>query len=337
MTGLDFLNLVIGLIFIYLIYSIAASTIWEIAISLTNLRANMLFKWLDENFGNLVLKENNEKISITNHPLIIGLSTKADKLPSYISSEVFVDALIDLIVAKNAKNKKPSKITIDTNSLKSALDNSGLSPGIQRIFMQYIAESSDNLQKVKEKISRWYDESQERLLGSFKKRLQVWIFLIALALVGTTNADTFRLASYLYDNPETRDAIANQVEIILNDSSFISKVHSVDTAIIDSLKGKNQDVIIRKIEKDLTSLEELNSDLLQTGLPLGWGNEFIKPPNLWDIVKKTGGLLLTVFAVSLGAPFWFDILNKIATLRSSGAKPRSTLEDKYQKKHKKKY
>jgi len=33
------------------------------------------------------------------------------------------------------------------------------------------------------------------------------------------------------------------------------------------------------------------------------------------------GLLLTVTALSLGAPFWFDTLNKIINVRAAGRAP----------------
>ena len=46
------------------------------------------------------------------------------------------------------------------------------------------------------------------------------------------------------------------------------------------------------------------------------------------VLEKTGstprkwlGFLITAFAISLGAPFWFDLLNKFINLRVSGAKP----------------
>ena len=33
--------------------------------------------------------------------------------------------------------------------------------------------------------------------------------------------------------------------------------------------------------------------------------------------QKVFGLLITIFAVTLGAPFWFDVLSKVANLRNS--------------------
>jgi hypothetical protein len=36
---------------------------------------------------------------------------------------------------------------------------------------------------------------------------------------------------------------------------------------------------------------------------------------------KAIGLAMTAFAVSFGAPFWFDLLGRIVNLRATGPKP----------------
>ena len=38
-------------------------------------------------------------------------------------------------------------------------------------------------------------------------------------------------------------------------------------------------------------------------------------------IVKIFGLLMTGFAISLGAPFWFDMLNKVISIRSAGRSP----------------
>ena len=45
------------------------------------------------------------------------------------------------------------------------------------------------------------------------------------------------------------------------------------------------------------------------------GNPYQNKNNRWI------GWLLTAFAISLGAPFWFDLLNKFISARSTGKKP----------------
>ncbi len=43
---------------------------------------------------------------------------------------------------------------------------------------------------------------------------------------------------------------------------------------------------------------------------------------LWLLAHRLAGWLLTAIAVSLGAPFWFEMLNKLIKIRSTGESPR---------------
>jgi hypothetical protein len=43
-----------------------------------------------------------------------------------------------------------------------------------------------------------------------------------------------------------------------------------------------------------------------------------RPVTLWGWLLKLSGLLLTMLACSLGAPFWFDTLFKFINLRGAG-------------------
>jgi hypothetical protein len=44
--------------------------------------------------------------------------------------------------------------------------------------------------------------------------------------------------------------------------------------------------------------------------------------------RRICGWIITAFAVTLGAPFWFDVLNKFINIRSSGIKPKLSVEEK---------
>src|SRR5258708_4033983 len=70
-------------------------------------------------------------------------------------------------------------------------------------------------------------------------------------------------------------------------------------------------------------LEDAVNTLSEFGLPLGWP---VYPATGLDWVVKIVGLGITVFAVSLGAPFWFDLLNKVSNLRATGPKPETRIE-----------
>jgi hypothetical protein len=89
------------------------------------------------------------------------------------------------------------------------------------------------------------------------------------------------------------------------------------------------------------------ADLRVLTLPIGWTDsakrEFLTRAETgrglaWFIVVALLGYMLTALAVSLGAPFWFDLLGKVIVLRSTvkphekspeeGSKDRQASEDK---------
>jgi hypothetical protein len=57
-----------------------------------------------------------------------------------------------------------------------------------------------------------------------------------------------------------------------------------------------------------------------TGIPLGWS-----APNpqdgAWGWPLKILGLLISVGAAVLGAPFWYRLLDRVGTLRNTGRPP----------------
>ena len=60
-------------------------------------------------------------------------------------------------------------------------------------------------------------------------------------------------------------------------------------------------------------------------MPLTWKAGELKNANgkfsALLLFSKITGLLATILAIMMGAPFWFDLLNKISNMRSTGAKP----------------
>jgi hypothetical protein len=44
-------------------------------------------------------------------------------------------------------------------------------------------------------------------------------------------------------------------------------------------------------------------------------------PNYSWLLAKFTGLLISILAVSMGAPFWFDLLNKLVNVRLAGRRP----------------
>jgi hypothetical protein len=153
------------------------------------------------------------------------------------------------------------------------------------------------------------------------------------------NIDSISIAKYLYADPESREKLAVVAYAAPNNNEYqtqVSLISRTDTTTrqIDSLQQ-----VITHITNTISQVDS-NQKYLATFIPIGWNQQaefsvFISQhkdmkPECWAwtlfYISKGFGLLITVFAICLGAPFWFDVLGKIANLRSS-LKP-LTIEDK---------
>lgn len=85
--------------------------------------------------------------------------------------------------------------------------------------------------------------------------------------------------------------------------------------ICDSLKRE----LACKGAKDSSLAKQLQADIEKYNATYNCsGNPYQKKSTRWV------GWLLTALAISLGATFWFDMLNKLISLRSAGNKPDDT-------------
>jgi hypothetical protein len=133
----------------------------------------------------------------------------------------------------------------------------------------------------------------ERVSGWYRRKVQLMLFVIATIVVVLLNADTLTTARVLWRDDATRAAIVLKAEAV-------AKNKEADVKLDDTVKGLD--------------------------VPLGWnlepGDEPTQLPNDWlALLAKLAGLALTIGAVMLGAPFWFDLLSKVARIRATGAPP----------------
>ena len=73
------------------------------------------------------------------------------------------------------------------------------------------------------------------------------------------------------------------------------------------------------VAKDWTA--DLDARSLRTMLAQCWSETKARSGTAW--VLKALGWLITALAVSLGGPFWFELLNRLVDMRGAGKKPPS--------------
>lgn len=310
MLGMQVLDLVIGLVFVYFMLSLVCSAVQEIIANARNLRFRSLESWLLSTLQHQGLGQ-----KVLAHPLVKGLTPSGK--PSYIPSEKFAHTVLDLVHSKH-NGDKPFEI----NSLRDSIEHTDLlSPEMKRFVLQSIMEAKGEVANVRNDIAKWYDESMERVGGLYKKYAQRIIIVIAVAVSFSFNADTIQLAKFLYQNPEAARELADQASHVVADSVMLKKLDQALQAKSDTVP-KASEKALSEIHQELKAIRTLSAKIYETKLPLGWRNDTWQENDLgW--LEKIAGLLLTAMAVSLGTPFWFDVLSKLANLRNAGNKPKA--------------
>jgi hypothetical protein len=295
MFSIPIVEVAIGLVFIYMYLGMLCTFANEWVARLFDLRSKNLKKGLAQ-----LLNDENMVVQVFNHHLI-NASAITNKKPSYISSNNFARVLIDIIDSKNENHFKDAENAAD---LKIALRNADLPAELEKALNGLIDNSHSTINDLRENLQTWFDLSMERISGWYQKRLQTISICIAIVLAFGLNVDTIHIGQTLWQNPVLRFQIADQADIA-----------------IQLCKDKNPEDCLA-FQKIITNLETLKK------IPIGW-SEALSPFqwSSWSL-SKILGCLISVFAISLGAPFWFNVLDKLNSIRSAGNKPQTADEKK---------
>ncbi|WBL41207.1 hypothetical protein PBT90_10610 [Algoriphagus halophytocola] len=181
----------------------------------------------------------------------------------------------------------------------------GLSIGTETRYQLNLlwAEAANDIEKFKALIENWYDDQMDRITGWFKRKLRFFTFVIGLLLAFLFQVDTIELAEKLTVNEELRELyVEGAKEFIAKNPQGIDSAGAINTkdfiAQFDTLlKAHSQTLSTRKSTTDIS---------------IPW----FDTENSRKILQWLG-FLITAFAISLGAPFWFDMLNKLMKVRNS--------------------
>lgn len=293
------LTVVLGVIFVLLMLSLFATSIMELLAAMLRLRGRNLRMTLknlliDEKKGSSGVYE----AFITN-PLYKQLSFKygrgVSNPPSYIDTDSFRTILFDIILGEDGLESQ----------LKSKID--GLeNEEMRRILKQLIRDADGKIDVFKKRIGEWYDSIMDRASGYYKRMTQKILILVGIVMAVVLNADTLALYRSLETNPETLEKVVAAAEAVAQNES-------VDDLVQTDLEYELALEQLRQIKGEV--------DELRSPLGMGWQNINLAEMTVYNWAVKVLGWIITAIAISLGAPFWFDLLRKIVNLRSSGEKP----------------
>jgi hypothetical protein len=326
MFNSDVLEVGIGMSLLFLMMSMIATAIREGIEGLFKHRSKDLEQGLREMLNDTKTGDYSGLVGrLYQHPLINslyrGTLEKARKgdLPSYIPSKGFVTALLDILV--NAKSStapapaagaapvvapvelKNNPLTLE--SLKACVND--LPDQVRKPILLAIDDAQGDIDAVKANLAAWFDATMDRVSGWYRRRTQLILFIIGLCAAVFLNVDSLTVAQHLLSDKALRQGIVGAAE-------------------------KQQ-----QNPTPQASYAELSAAFNSIGLPVGWTQD-PQDQMSWAIYPaaqmcKAGGTqcsyglgigiqtvigwLVTAFAMMLGAPFWFDVLNRFMVVRST--------------------
>ena len=297
---LAMLQIVIGIVFVMLLFSLLASTIMEFVAGFLSLRGRQLARAIQSMIGNETGKE------FVRHPffqqLAIGSREHSNRfgrqkvmLPSYLNASTFSSVLLDVLELDSARELE-AKI--------NALGDGPLKKVMQFLYKQ----TGGDVLAFKLKVEEWFNEVMDRASGVYKRHSQRWLFSIGLVIALIFNADVIMVYHNLSVNSTLRETVEKAA------TNFMTTQPPPAAALSDY---PNLDASRKKIG----TLVNENIAALESPLGLGWSTVDWSKVNAGWWLYKIVGWLTTALAISLGATFWFDILKKLINIRAAGPVP----------------
>lgn len=237
------------------------------------------------------------------------------RLPSYVSARTFSAALFDLIVPDASGATDLDRIRAEVAKIHGF-------PALTEPLETLLKTSGDSVERFRESVEGWYDDHMDRVSGWYKRHIAKWSLVFGVVLVLVLNVDSISIARTLYTNDDIRTAVT---------------AVATEATQCDDKQGEELTACLDTLGKQLEQARE-------AGLPVGWGVVTQCQPegtcaSFWErygmLAPGRGwwdwhplvvlfGWLVTMVALVPGSRFWFDLLGRLGSLRTTGPKPGSS-------------
>ena len=322
MFGIEIIEVGIGLVFTYLTLSTICSGFVQAGVKATNFRS----KHLKEMLGKLLADTSYSKIikQLYDHHLINGGTLNKLNKIDYINSADFAQALVDCFVEASPNSEKFQALR---NAIVQLPDDK-----LKKSMLRMLDESMEDVTEFKAKLAGWFDKNMELATDWYRRSMRKFVTIAAFGVVFAMNADSLSLATALWNDDDLRATTVTAAEGYLQTKNEADLINLRALSAVDSSGRLIDSTGMAKAYERLDSVSikaligDIKADIDQANrLPIGWGKDCDTISRLWNDAPwytfvwwwlvKLFGLMLTVGAVNLGAPYWFAQLKSLMNLR----------------------
>jgi hypothetical protein len=354
------LDIAIGLLTVFLVFSIVVSGLNEWVANLFARRGEYLRLGLQRLINDGAIYRR-----VLHHPLVGSLYRERaarGKPPSYIDPNSFAMAIADVLLAR-ARASQPDALAphpqLTVDALRTALRTPALAGSPVAFSLGPILDRADkDLGAALKGIEAWFNSGMDRVSGWYKARTRFVLFWVGLVLAALCNIDAIEITATLNRSPALRDSLVNTATGIVE----TGKVGNVTIADLrDRAPTQDEWQSMRPVFESMRNASGT--------LPIGYeclGAAFAAPQTVAkltgdassankeaakDTAKDTAaqrsvwtecaqqmtsaissgspangllkllGWMLTAAAGAMGAGYWFGLLSKAINIRGTGPKP----------------
>jgi hypothetical protein len=290
------LSIVIGIVFVMLLFSLLATSVMEILAGFLALRG----KHLREAVGLMI---DDVLVAFTNHPfyrqlsISSSLNASSTQWPSYISSGTFSAILMDVLELNSAE------------AIEAKIES--LPDGQLRKLLEFLyREAGGDVLAFRRKVEEWFNEVMDRASGAYKRKTRQWLMGVGAAIALIFNVDPMTVYTNLSLNASLRENIADLATAYVQNNPAPSA--TIEPVAYQEGKAK------------VAALLNDHIDAISSPLGLGWSDvDWSMVDGKWWLYHIIGWIT-TAIAISLGATFWFDLLKMLVNIRGTGTPPAPT-------------
>ena len=201
-----------------------------------------------------------------------------------------------------------------------------------------VQHTGNDVNQFREEVAVWFDRSMSRASGVYKRNAKGIGILIGLFLAIATNVDAAFITDRLSNDENLRRVVTEQA-ISTAKASGLEQARNNTSEALEELAlpigwnptnfseqlGCEPDRVSGNMPSDWSQVPSscLKEASISVANPVKMMTMFaVRYPIA--LLRILFGWLIAGIAISMGAPFWFDVLGKVMNVRNSGGKPPST-------------
>jgi hypothetical protein len=217
--------------------------------------------------------------------------------------------------------------------------------------LQSITKVSVSVDDLRKNIEKWYNEYMNRVTGWYQAHTVWTVRIIAVVVTLAFNLNCIRLVEDISKNSVLRSNLVGISERIADHPATITdlynkqfnqvadSINKVYQKGIDTVKEPEKTNLSNKrdsvvavaagiyTDKRVGSIHNLTDTLSNAHLAIGWQSDPLNIGKkkgldwLWAVLLAILGWGATAGCLSMGAPFWFNLLVQLVNVRRTGVKP----------------